>query len=200
MQAMKKGALLCAALTAVMALVLPAAASAAKLEKPAGTLVPKGTTLLLKSSHVRFEGLLGAAAENCEGVTLKGLLSENSGTSVKATAGGPGTFTCHSPIPSFIHVASMDLTGLAITRDASGIDHASMGIKVVQEETPTQGSPFRCTYQAEDVLLTYTAGTSLLHIGGSQNAWRLQSPQCGPGQISGDFTITDSAGNPIIVN
>ncbi len=202
MKSIKKSALLCAALVAVMAFAVPSVASAARLEKPAGTLVPTGTTLLLKSSHLRFEGrLFGGAAFTCENVVLTGRVTENSGSSVKAVAAGPGTFSCHSTVPAqYFHIGSIDLLGLSITRDAGGVNHALMGMRVVEVET-TEAGTFPCVYEGNEVPLTYTNGASLLHIGGSQNAAFLPGLRgCPKATVSADFSVTDTAGNPIVVN
>lgn len=202
MKSMKKSMVVMAAVFAVMAFVLPSAASAARLEKPAGTLVPTGTSFLLKSGHLRFEGrLFGGAAYTCENVVLKGQVTENSGSAVKSTGSGPGTFSCHSTVPAqYFHIGSIDLLGLSISRDASGVDHASMGMRVTELETTQGGGTSECIYEGE-VPLTYTNGSSLLHIGGTQNAGYLAGLNgCPKALVSADFAVTDTAGNPIVVN
>jgi hypothetical protein len=176
MKQVKRWAALAVSVTALAALMVPSVASAARLEQPKGTLVPKGTEVILTSNNFIQSGANGVTIR-CGKVELKGVLTRNNGKEV--TIGNTTSVIAAENCAALGPVAeTFSLTELTSTGGGPGTLTFLNTWKGLCEET---GS----------LSVTWN-GTSKVHVKGAQNGG------CGVAADSGDFTVTDNSAQELI--
>jgi hypothetical protein len=179
----KKLILLAMAIGAIAALAAPAMAGASQITFPAGTAAPVGTVITGTSSNTVTVTPLGNLT--CASVVVKATITKNSGgtAAAKAEAGASSSSTCFLG-KNAISVTNITLKSLEST--TSGVGKA-----VLSFEADLPGG-LTCHFESAGAAnnVSYTAGTSNLHLAGGL----VGSPEiCGEEgevSISGDFALT----------
>lgn len=172
---------------AFAALSAPAAANASTVTMPAGTLVPTGTEITLRSENATFETELGIA--ECEAVSLKDELTRNSGGIVEAKSVGKGGST-----ECFIEGHRFTVTDLTIPLLRSAT--TGSGELMWTGTMDLLGGAIQCNYHGL-IPFTYQAGSSVIEAGGELEG----TPElCGTGRIDGDLSLSTSSGGAVILD
>jgi hypothetical protein len=128
----------------------------------------------------------------CEEVAFMVQVTENSGSSIKASGESSETGTCFAEgLP--LTITKVDFRNLAM----SGGDSGTVGVSL----TADVGS-FECPYAGVGAF-TYTTGTDVLNIAGIELASPAEicEPEEGHPAFEGNFTITTAAGGtPVTIN
>ena len=173
----KKLTLLTMAIGAMLALAIPAMASASSLTMPEKTLVPVGTAIQGTSTDVVTTTSLGNL--KCEKVTVNGKVTKNNGTEVEGTANGASTSSNCFFKTNPIAIKNITLNNIKSTTIGSGTASLSFEAEVKPGE-------LNCKYSGSAVPFTYTSGTDSLLLSGGLTA----SPAaCGTASIKGNFTL-----------
>ena len=185
----KKLMLLGMAVVAFAALALPAVASAAPaLTEPAGTLVPKGATIVGTSTNSTT--VTSAGTLTCAKVTVTGEVTENTGSSVKGVAKGEGkTEGCKLGSSS---LTITDPTLLAISSNTPG-----KGVVSLTFIADLFGIP--CHFVGNNLPFTYTSGSDSMSIAGTLTGTS-GFPCPSSGSFSGTYTLETSNGTPLILD
>jgi hypothetical protein len=171
----KKLSLLLAA-AAMLALAVPAIASAHKVTSKAGVLAPVGTVLTLTGSDVTFlSNTLGTTT--CKSVTLTVKLTTNDGTNVT----GSGTTKAPATKECAIQGAPVTVTEVNITLlKAEGTE---TWMNFVWTEDIDLKEAVECTYTGTKVPFTYTTGSDSI-------VFTKAGPIVGSPALCGNSTLT----------
>ena len=176
----KKFSLLLAAI-AVIAFAVPTFANAASVTQPGGEETSTGTVLTGVSHNTVTETALGELS--CEVVSIKALLTHNSGGLVTAEQSGAGsTSGCLLEGEFPVTITNPTLKSLTAEGGATGTRKI-----VLSFEADLPGS-ITCHFEGT-VSFSYVTGASSFHMGGTLNGG-----VCGSATISGDYALSDAAG------
>jgi hypothetical protein len=192
MRSIKKMALLAGVFAAVMAVSLPAVASAARLEYSGGELVPLGTEFSATSTNLTFMTSYGMLS--CEEVAMPAELIRNDNEEgeaiVEAEGGGLGSAgVCYfEGENSFLF--EPELRGLHLEGPHAGT--ADLEFHAVY--------PYgmKCYFEKTNAPVTYSQGSSVLTL--SSVTMQASPAACGPFRVSGQLNLANSLGNPLILN
>jgi hypothetical protein len=187
MKTMKKAALLVGAAVAIMAMALPAAASAARLENSSGNLLAKGSLFTVKNQGtVVYETTYGKIS--CAQIGLNEELVKNDGQVVSAIERSPGySNACFVGGKAFNQ--ELKFTGLKFEGTGAGTVGLSFDIQY----------PWgKCHLQNEATPVKYVPGSSAFSV--TKAAMNATPAACAPFVVTGEFKLADSGGNPLILN
>lgn len=174
----KKFSLILAAV-AVLAIAVPALASASKATLPAGTLAPIGTQITGTGTSIIFQSnLLGPIS--CEKLNLNGSITVNNGTTVEGSGSNtnPTQAGCKNGTRE-VKITSVELTSVKSTVAGSGT--ASF---IIHWDTGT----LTCTFTGTSVPYTYALGGNVLSFSSASGI--TGSPaSCGTMKLSGSFAL-----------
>lgn len=188
----KKLILLIGTAGALVAFAVPAIANAApSLTMPAGTLVATGSGVTATSTNTVLATPLGNLT--CAAVTINATVLENTGTSWKASAaaGKSTAQTCHLGTNAFL-ITNIKLNSLNVS--------AAAKVAILTFEADLPGN-LTCHFEstAGGTAVTYSAGSSSLHLAGGL----VGSPEiCGEEgevEIHGDFTLSTTSGGGAVI-
>jgi hypothetical protein len=176
---------------AVLALAVPAMASAHALTSSKGVLAEaKGTAITLTGEDFTIVSSIWGQT-TCKGLTLSAELTENNGTTVtaKGTSLSPPSDDCTGD------GVTMKVTKFEITRLAAEGSETTMSfVATIDIETPT---PIECTYTGTKVPFTYTVGGDSLVFNKAGGI----SSTGGCGSATLTTTLTIEIGNtPVILD
>lgn len=177
----KKFILLAMAVGALVALAIPAVAGAQQLEQGGSPLSPGETVTGESSDTVTVAPALGATFA-CSNVTIEAEVAEN--TPSGSFAAGPASAS--GCVVNGVLPATVSGANAAIALEPGGTGVAEL------EFTVTSGE-LVCTFAGAGPI-TYVSGTSLIHVEAE-----LSSPTCGPGELSGDYTLSHN-GSPVTIS
>jgi hypothetical protein len=169
---------------ASMALAVPALAAASPgLTYPAGVLIPVASKIKASSTNWVLTNALGGLT--CSEVVFNATVTENGGSSVKASGSSGSTSICHLLEHPLVY-EELKLEELASASAGKGT--ASLSFKLAL------APGVNCSYAATKVPFTYVLGSNVVHF---SNATLSAKPAaCGPAHFDADFSLTKSAGEP----
>jgi hypothetical protein len=174
----KKLMLLVIAVCALSALVAPGLTYAAKLTQPAGTLVPKGTTLVGTSTNVITKTTLGEI--KCKKVTINALVEVNNGNTFVLVMDGAKDKAQECEVVGVgavtISPTFTEIVAAGAGPGTIGFDFTVTGLCTAMSVSPTS--------------VTWT-GTSVIHISAGISG-------CGTGTLTGDVSLETTSGAAVI--
>jgi len=185
----KKFSLLLAAV-AVVALAVPAFASAAAVTDGSGNLLGKGTKISGTSTNATTLTSLGLLT--CATVKVNGELTANSGGTVEGVGVGAGeTSTCRLGKKE-ISITDITLTSLKST----GTSHTGTIGVTFEADLPELHCHFKSP--AAGLPFSYSAGGNTLTI--SEGNLEGTPEACEPGTLNGTFTISQTGGGAVVLD
>ena len=185
MRSIRKIAMFVLALSASLAVALPAVASAARLEQPVGTLMPVGSLITAKSQNFVFHTSWGNLT--CNELVLQSKVIQNDGASVQGVWGGPGAAKSCFINGTQEMLVTPELTSLNL----SGPQRGTAGLEITMQLPKAT-----CHLKSSSLAVTYSSGSSVLSISGPMEV----TPACGPMTIQGSYSLTDNeTGKPVYV-
>jgi hypothetical protein len=193
MRSIRKMALLAGVFAAVMAVSLPAVASAARLEYSGGELVPVGTEFSATSTNFTFMTSYGILS--CQKVTMPAELIKNGykegkAVVVEAESRGVGS----AGICFFEGTQSFGLEPKLRGFRLEGPGAGTMSLELNTVYPAGQ----KCHFERTDAPVTYSAGTNVLTL--SSVKMKASPAACGPFYVSGYLSLADSLGKSLILN
>jgi hypothetical protein len=181
----KKTMVLAMAIGALLALAIPAAASASQLTSGGKAL---GVGSVVQATSINATTDTSAGTLKCSHVSVAGKVTKNTGGESTATTSGEGTTSgCEfGTLPATITDAT--LLGLTLLSPTNG----SASVTFVADI-----GALKCHF-AGTVAVTYTAGGSVLHLAGTLAGTGTGCPTSGA--FMGDFALTTTAGAAVTVD
>lgn len=174
----KKFSLMMAA-AAVIALTIPAFASAVEVTLPAGTRAPVGTSITGTGNDIILQSnLLGSIT--CENLNLNGEITKNDGTTVE----GSGANTSPTQAGCKNGTKEVKITTFNITNVKSTVAGSGTATFTSIWDTGT----LSCTLTGTKVPYTYAVGSNVITFSSASGI--TGSPAaCGTGKLSGSFAL-----------
>jgi hypothetical protein len=190
MKKIPAGAVLLAAIMALLVGALPGAASAATLENPAGELIRPGTELHVTVETLGFESEWGNPDCDYENISLPVEILRNNDTVVEAEAAENSSASCSlsggklGGVEKFkgMKMRSMTLDG------AEGEGEIALSF-----ETEPLGLGKNCVWKA-DGSMSYSGVTNSFTASGP-----VTSNICGEATFEGSFNVKDSSGEEVLL-
>lgn len=180
----KKFSLLLAAV-AVVALAVPAFASAAAITDGSGNLLANGTLITGTSTNATTVTSLGTLT--CETVNVKGEITTNNGSTVEGNSSGESeTSNCK------LGKKTIAITDITLTRlHAEGSSKTGLISVTFVADLPE----LTCHFAATNLPFTYNSTTVTITNGDLEG-----TPEaCEPGTLNGSFVITQTVGGGAVV-
>lgn len=192
----KKLLLLASVFTAIAAFAMPAAAGAAAITQPSGTLIPTGATILGTSGTEGFTGAWTVATElgtlECPTVQLSLKVTENTGSTFAAS--GSGTTVGQCRLTSGGEEFKIKITNLTVSELMST---GSTGNTDIAFSFEADLPGFTCEFHT----LTPPTGITAFYAPGGDALTTIEEfitgEVCGAGVYSGEFSFTRN-GSPVI--
>jgi hypothetical protein len=182
----KKTMVLAMALGALLALAIPAMASASQLTS-GGKALAVGTVVQATSSNAKT--VVGETALTCTSVAVSGKLTKNTGGESVATTNGAGTTSGCKFGTTAATITDATLLGLTLVSPTVGTASLTFVADI---------GPLVCHFSSTSVAVTYTAGASSIHLAGTLIGSGSGCPTSGA--FSGDFALETTAGVAVIVD
>lgn len=183
----KKTMLLATAIGVLVALAIPAAASAQLLTSPAGTAIKVGTNITATSTNLVTTTALGKLT--CAKVTIHANVTANKGSTSAVSSTSVTTESCDLLTASLVsHPATITSASASFHIEKKGV-----GTTTATFIADIPAVPATC-HESGTPGITYTAGTDVINVKGA-----LSGP-CGAAEIHGSFTLETSNGSQVIID
>lgn len=187
-----------ALIAGLLAVILPAAASAATLKYESGSLVPVGTELKVNLDQLEFNSVTGSSICNAGAKPLSIEPTKNNGSAVEAGAvyGSPSSAcnlsgTLHGATEAFnIKISNLKASGTAGT-----------GTMSLSFESHPTGRVGNCLWSNPTLPISFAGGTNTFTATSSwPKSYEEWESNCGELTFKGNFSITDSKGGKVLLS
>ncbi len=186
MKSMRRIALLVAALSALSAVALPVAASAARLETPAGSLVGAGLKFNMQSTNMTYTTSYGLL--KCGSVGFNEEVIKNNGTIVEAVERSQGS-SANCSIGGHQFTQKAELKNLKLEGPNAGTANLVLDVQL---------PGLSCHFEKVGAPVTYVSGGNVLRL--TNVKMKGEPTACEPWIVNAEFSLTDAAnGSPLIL-
>jgi hypothetical protein len=182
---------------ALLAVVLPAAASAATLKNESGLLVAVGTQLKVHPDQLEFDSVTGWSDCEAGAKPLTIEATENNGSVVEAEEEyGSASSSCH--LSGTLHAATEAMNIRISSLKAEGTE--GTGTMSISFEAHPPGRIGNCFWANPTLPISFAGGTNTFTATSrwpeSYEEWE---SNCGELEFKGEFSLTDSKGGKVLL-